>query len=419
MAANLGIIADDFTGAMLVAGKLEALGIEAPVSFLPEGLAEGPSGQIAILATRARLLPVPEALGFIATAAEALSAAGCPRLAYKASGSFDSTAEGNIGPAADFLSDRAGGAPVLMSAGFPAYGITVHQGYLFYRGRLVTESIKRQDPLTPMPDPDLARFLSGQTRSPVALLPHSVLRQGVEVAAAAWQVLLDGGARHVLSDTSDDGDVAVTVALALRRASVVVGSDPLIIGYALGLAAETASKAPLARVEGPGAVIVGSVGPTATAQIARFAEHGPVFTLDPADPRPDAALIAAALDWATPRIGPTPFCVATETTEAGVERAQKTLGPIGAARRAEALLSAVAAGLRDRGIRRLVVSGGETSGAVVAALGIRRMRALPDGPLGSGFCQAELPVPMALFLKSGKIGPEDVLARALDAMQRR
>lgn len=126
-------------------------------------------------------------------------------------------------------------------------------------------------------------------------------------------------------------------------------------------------------------------------------------------------MIAAALDWAAPRIGPTPFCIATD--DASVARAQAALGPIGAARRAEALLSAIAVGLRDRGIRLLVVSGGETSGAVVAALGIRRMRALSDGPLGSGFCRADLPVPMALFLKSGKIGPEDVLARALDAMQ--
>jgi uncharacterized protein YgbK (DUF1537 family) len=164
-------------------------------------------------------------------------------------------------------------------------------------------------------------------------------------------------------------------------------------------------------------VIVGSVGPAASAQIGHFATQYPVVTVDPADPRADAEVIAAALDWAAPRIGPTPFCIATVTDDAGVARAQSALGSLGAARRAEALLSAIAAGLRDRGVRRLVVSGGETSGAVVAALGIRRMRALPDGPLGSGFCIAEHPVPMALFLKSGKIGPEDILALAVDAMR--
>jgi uncharacterized protein YgbK (DUF1537 family) len=99
-----------------------------------------------------------------------------------------------------------------------------------------------------------------------------------------------------------------------------------------------------------------------------------------------------------------------------VERAQKAFGVIGAARRAERLLAGVAVGLRDRGVRRIVVSGGETSGAVVAALGIRRVRALPDGPLGSGFCIADEPVPMSLFLKSGKLGASDILARSLAAL---
>lgn len=416
MTRKPGIIADDFTGAMLVAGRLEALGIAAPVSFVPGGVAEGVPGQVAILATRSRLVPVADAVAIIAAGADALAGAGCTHLAYKGSATFDSTAKGNIGPAADWLSARAGGLPVLMGAGFPFYNITVHQGYLFYRGRLVTESIKRHDPLTPMPDPDLARFLSCQTERPVALLPHSVLRQGVDVAAAAWQSLLDGGAHNVLADASDDGDVAVTVALATSRASVVVGSDPLIIGYAQALAGEPVPSPAPAPVHGPGAVIVGTVGPTATAQVARFAALHPVRTVDPGDPRPDAAIIAEALDWATPRIGPQPLCIATATDDADVARAQAAFGPIGAARRAEALLGTIAAGLRDRGIRRLVVSGGETSGAVVAALGIRQMRALPDGPLGSGFCRAEVPVPMMLFLKSGKIGPEDVLVRALDAM---
>ena len=65
----------------------------------------------------------------------------------------------------------------------------------------------------------------------------------------------------------------------------------------------------------------------------------------------------------------------------------------------------------------MVVSGGETSGAVVAALGIRRVRALPDGPLGSGFCIAEEPVPMSLFLKSGKLGTPDSLLKSLEALK--
>ena len=416
----LGIIADDFTGALLVAGVLEAAGVAAPVLFQPDATAvEGRNADVLVLATRARVAPVAEALAEIAAGADALSAAGCPRLAYKACASFDSTEEGNIGPAADLLAHRSGGRPVLMSAGFPRFNATVHHGYLFYRRRLVSESVKRLDPLTPMTDPDLVRFLSHQTRAPVVLLPHLVLVQGAQATRMEWDRLIAAGAAHVLADTSDDLDVAQTVGLAVSVDPVVVASDPVIIGYARALAGDRAGAAPLSRLpEGPGAVLVGSVGPTAEVQIARFAAHGhDCLTLDLLAVQDEAATIAAALDWAAPRIGPRPFAIATTADAAGVARAQAALGQIGAARKAERLLAGVAQGLRDRGVRRLVVSGGETSGAVVAALGIRSVRALPEGPLGAGFCLTESPVPMVLFLKSGKLGEDDVLARALEAMR--
>jgi uncharacterized protein YgbK (DUF1537 family) len=374
---------------------------------------------VLVLATRARVAPVAEAQAEIAAGADALAAAGCARLAYKACASFDSTEAGNIGPAGDLLADRAGGRPVLMSAGFPRFNATVHHGYLFYRRRLVSESVKRQDPLTPMSDPDLVRFLSHQTRGPVALLPHLVLVQGAQATRAEWDRLIAAGARHVLADTSDDMDVTRTVELALATDPVVVASDPVIIGYARALAGDRVGAGPLpALPQGPGAVLVGSVGPTAEVQIARFAAHGhDVLTLDLLSTQDEAAVVAAALDWATPRIGPRPLAIVTTADAAGVARAQAALGQIGAARKAERLLAGVAKGLRDRGVRRLVVSGGETSGAVVAALGIHTVRALPEGPLGAGFCLADNPVPMVLFLKSGKLGEDDVLDRALEAMR--
>jgi uncharacterized protein YgbK (DUF1537 family) len=349
---------------------------------------------------------------------EALEAAGCTRIAYKACASFDSTETGNIGPAADLLSDRRGGAPVLMSAGYPAFNATVHQGYLFYRGRLVSDSIKRHDPATPMSDPDLARFLSRQTRTPVALLPHSVLRKGVDAARAAFVSLVAAGTRHVLADTSDDGDVTVSTALAVAEDAVVVASDPLILGYAKALAQNLPAEpvAALRHAEGPAAVLAGSVGPVVLAQLATFAQRYPVLALDLLDPRSEADQIAAALAWASPRIGAEPFAISTSTDPEGVARVQAVLGVAGAALRAERLLAGVAHGLVARGVVRLVVAGGETSGAVVTALGIARVRVSPDGPLGTGFCVTETAPKLSLYLKPGKLGADDVLLRAIEVM---
>ena len=111
MSHSLGIIADGFTGALMVAGYLEGAGIYCPVVF----------GR-----TRTRTIPVTDALFELGRMAEAFVSSGYERLAYKACASFDSTEAGNIGPAADYLADLQALRPVLMSAGFPRYGTTVH-----------------------------------------------------------------------------------------------------------------------------------------------------------------------------------------------------------------------------------------------------------------------------------------------------
>lgn len=416
MGSKLGIIADDFTGALMVAGYLEAAGIHCPVVFDP--LAVTGAAPVIIAGTRTRTVPVAEALAQVKRMAEAFQAAGFTRLAYKACASFDSTAEGNIGPAADLLADLQGVRPVFMSAGFPRFGATVHQGYLFYRGRLVTESIKRFDPLTPMPDPDLVRFLSLQTPHRIGLVPHATLRRGHDAAGAAVDALTADGAGHVLFDTTDDDDVEIAADLAAARPVTVAASDPLIIAYAGRLARGAAAAPPLPPFSaGPAAVLAGTVGPVILSQLAAFRAVHPVLTVDLLDPRGEVATIAAALDWAAPLIATRPFAISTATDQQGVARAQGTLGPVDAARRAEFLLGSIAVGLRERGVKRLVVAGGETSGAVVSALGIVSVRALPEGPLGTGFCVTDGPDPLSLYLKPGKLGADDILLRVLEVMK--
>lgn len=420
MEPGIGIIADDLTGAMLVASVFEADGIAAPVVLDPGDLTPTDGSGLVILGTRLRVAPLDQARAEIGRALRALSAAGCGRIAYKACASFDSTAEGNIGPAARLLSDHAGGAPVLFSAGYPEFNCTVHQGHLFYRKRLVSESVKRLDPLTPMTDPDLVRFLSLQTGTPLHLLSHRWLQPGLATARAEWQALLAAGARFVLADTSDDQDAEITARLAAEEGAVLVASDPAIIAYGRLLARHRdTAAADGARMppQGPGAVLVGSVGPTADAQTAAFARRHPLIRIDILDPRSEADLADGALTAALAEIGRQPVCIATTGDPESVARAQARFGIAGAALRTERVLSAVARGLVDAGVRQLVVSGGETSGAVVAGLGIRRLRALPPGPVGAGFCTAEAPMPIALFLKSGKLGADDALLAALDHLR--
>src|SRR5690606_3491949 len=136
--AEVGIIADDFTGGLMIAGYIEAAGLECPVIFDTAHLGGALHAPVVVVATRTRLISATEAVAEVARIADLFDAGGVRRIGYKVCASFDSTDQGNIGPVADFLAERYGQSQLLLSAGFPRFNTTMHQGYLFYRGRLVS-----------------------------------------------------------------------------------------------------------------------------------------------------------------------------------------------------------------------------------------------------------------------------------------
>jgi len=422
MAIGLGIIADDYTGGLMIATYMEQAGIACAYIVDPSALADLGDREVVIFATRARFLPAKEAVALVDSLTDALAAAGCRQIFYKFCASFDSTDEGNIGPCADLLAAKYGLPQLLIGPGFPDFRVTVFQGYLFYRDRLVSESIKRYDPITPMTDPDLVRVLERQTREKVGLLRHAVLHKGAAAARADLAASHEDGARYIIGDCVDNDDVGVLAELAEGRPALM-GADALCIALAIryhqrdsfGLA--RTKLEPARHAEGPGAVLVGSVGPITMAQLATFEGSHPVLRLDLLDPRSEEDVIAAALAWADPLVGKTPMAVTTACETEGVEAIQAKLGILGAARKAERLLASVAAGLRDRGVNRFVVAGGETSGAVVSALGIESARIVPSPQPGFGYIISDGPERMSLFLKPGKVGADDVFLTALAGME--
>jgi 3-dehydrotetronate 4-kinase len=413
-----GIVSDDFTGGLLVASYFEEAGIVCPVYFDPlVAKKDRPSDGIVIIVTRSRLEPVPEARRQIAVALDALDAIGCESIGYKVCGTFDSTEQGNIGPAADLIAERYDQTPLFISGGFVEYGITVYNGHMFIRNDLISESLKRLDPVTPMPDPNLVRFLSLQTRTPVGLIAHAELSKSNNAASDAVSRLVKAGYRHIMLDATGEDDLRASIFLA-KKAKAIVGSDSFIIYFGMDRAKERRGDPSTPRhADGPAALFVGSVGPVAGEQLAVFRKRYPVLDLNIAEDVSEEAIIERSLQWALPKIGDAPFGVTTWMDDAGVRETQAKLGRLGAARKAERLLSGIAAGVHEMGVRRIMVGGGETSGAIGAALNLSHVRSLPRGWIGGGVCIAEGPDPVSLFLKSGKLGTPDVFMRALEIMR--
>lgn len=415
----LGAIADDLTGAVELASMLQAGGARTRLvvgAAAVPGTAEGMDALV--VALRSRVAPPAEAVAESTQAAARLRALGARQIFLKYCASFDSLDTGNIGNVAEALRAVAPPAPVLFCPSFPEAARTVFHGHLFIGLQLLSDSPKRYDPLTPMTRSNLVEVLAPQTALRVGVLPFERVAEGAAAIRREAEAAHGQGIPFLITDAVLERDLRA-IAEASLDWPLTTGGSSLAAHYP-ALWAERGwlppgGAVPLPATPGPAAVLAGSCADRTREQVARFGQTHPVLSLDPMEPL--EASTARALDWATARLPQGPVCITTSDDPARVAQAQAAFGAIAAGRRAEALLGGLAAGLVGRGVRRLLVAGGETSGAVVGALGITQLRVAPYRALGIGLCRAEHPVPLALCLKSGKLGAVEMFAQALAEME--
>jgi 3-dehydrotetronate 4-kinase len=409
----LGCIADDFTGASdlantLAKGRMRVLQLIG----VPGGTVA--DCDAAVVALKSRSIPPPDAVTQSRAALAWLEEQGCRQFLFKYCSTFDSTPEGNIGPVAEALAQDLGAKAVIVCPAFPTAGRTVYQGHLFVFDRLLSESGMERHPLTPMTDPDLRRWLRQQTQEPVGHLPLATVRQGPEAIAAALEQAAQEGTTFIVADAVFDEDL-VALGRAAAGARLITGGS----GIALGLPANFRQEGLLAEDPpgyagrpGPGAVLAGSCSGATLRQIVEHARTHPALAVDPdqamAGEIDPGELARFALEHAEGE--PLLF---TSAEPARVAEAQARHGREALSERLESLFADTARRLVDQGVARLVVAGGETSGAVVSALGIRAVSIGPEIDPGVPALLVETGPPLALALKSGNFGGPDFFSRAL------
>ncbi len=403
---------------------LVALGVPCGFVTDPAAIDVEEAVPAVVIARRTRVVPAAEAVALMEEGAMALQALDVRQIFFKYCATFDSTDEGNIGPVADRLLELTGAPLTAFCPAAPQSGRTVYNGHLFVGTQLVSESAKRHDPLTPMTDPDLVRVLRRQTRYPVGLLSQADVGKGEDHLRSVVAVHAAQGTRHLIADAIDDRDLAALAAATwdwpLMTGNATVASHYPPIWRAKGLLpVGAASRDPGAAppVRGPGVVLSGSCAERTFEQLADFERAAPVLRLDLLSADDPSALVARALDWALPRLAEGSVAIATSASLKDLRASQARHGRDGAARMAEAILGRIAVALHAAGVRRFVVAGGETSGAVLEHLGIRRLNVGPYGGPGIGSAVTLGDDPSAFCLKSGKLGPTDLFRAELEAMR--
>lgn len=417
----LGCIADDFTGATDLASTLVRQGMRAvQLIGVPEAGDPAPNADAIVVALKSRTAPPGQAVAESLAALRWLQGAGCRQFFHKYCSTFDSTDEGNIGPVADALIDALGCGFALACPAFPANGRTVYQGYLFVGGALLNESGMQDHPLTPMRDANLVRVLSRQTEGTVGLVPFATVDRGAAPIRAAMTALKEQGRRYAIVDAVTDAHLLAIGEAADGQALVTGGS-----GVAMGLPSNFRRAGLLGEhdagrlpdVPGHAAVLAGSCSRATLFQLGSARDRVPTLELDPLATPDAAALARQALEWAEGKLGAVPVVIAASTVPEQVQALQAKLGREAAGALVEDALATVAAGLVARGVRRLVVAGGETSGAVVGRLGVKRLRIGAEIDPGVPWTLAEGgEEPLLLALKSGNFGGRDFFLEAFERL---
>jgi 3-dehydrotetronate 4-kinase len=422
MTLLLGAIADDFTGATDLASTLVQGGMRT-VQLLGLPAADAPASadvDAIVVALKSRSIPAADAVAESRAALAWLKAAGARQIFFKYCSTFDSTDAGNIGPVADALMDDLGAPITIANPAFPLNGRTVFFGHLFVGDRLLSESGMQNHPLNPMTDPDLVRVLARQTPRPVGLIDYRTVHAGAEAVRERLQALADAGTRHAIADAISEDDL-ITIGTAAADLDLITGGSGVAMGLPAnfrrqGLLADNARADALPAIAGPAAVLSGSCSRATLAQVARFRETRESFEVDPLAIAAGRDVAAEALAWAQPRIAAAPVLIYASAPPETVSAVQQQLGRAEAGELVERTMAAIGKGLVAAGVRRLVVAGGETSGAVVGALGVTALRIGPAIDPGVPATVTLGNPQLALALKSGNFGAEDFFEKALRTM---
>jgi 3-dehydrotetronate 4-kinase len=419
----LGCIADDFTGATDLAGTLVRGGMRTIQAIGTPNHGETFTGVDAVVvALKSRTAPTAEAVAQSLAACRWLKANSARQFYFKYCSTFDSTAQGNIGPVADALLADLGADFTTLCPAFPEAKRTVYQGHLFVGAELLSDSAMRHHPLTPMTDSNLLRLMAAQTKARVGLVPWSAVRQGSAAIAAAFDELRRDGITYAVVDAIEDADL-LALGEACADLVLLTGGSGAAIGLPAsfrrkGLLASRSDVEDLPGAGGAAAVLAGSCSAATLRQVDHMKTRHPALKLDPiALCENGGEEIARALDWAVSKLPQTPVLIYASAPPDEIGRVQSRLGRERAGALVEDAMARIAKGLVSEGVRRLVIAGGETSGAVVEALGIPALRIGRQIDPGIPATLSTSTPRLALALKSGNFGTDDFFSKALAALK--
>ncbi|MGB1321365.1 MAG: 3-oxo-tetronate kinase [Vibrio gallaecicus] len=411
----LGVIADDFTGATDIAGFLVENGMRTiQLNGIPAGDFDV-SADAVVISLKSRSCPVDEAITDSVTALKWLQSQGCQQFYFKYCSTFDSTAQGNIGPVTDALLAELGESFTMVCPALPVNGRTVYNGHLFVFGELLSDSGMRNHPVTPMTDSSVVRMMNAQSEGVSGLVNFQTIEQGSDSVTARFEELKSQGNRYAVVDAFNSEHL-VTLGQAAKSLKLITGGSGLAAGIAKNwtehLVDQSDAKLAGSPVKAPTVVFSGSCSVMTNQQVTAYKQLAPHFAIDVKACLTNAQYTNEVFDWVMTHSQSefAPLVYATADA-AALKTIQEEYGAQASSHAVEQFFSQLAIKLQKNGVKNFIVAGGETSGVVTQSLAVKGFHIGPQIAPGVPWVKS-VEGDLSLALKSGNFGDENFFAKA-------
>ena len=419
----LGCIADDFTGASDAASFLAKQGVKTVLyNGIPEKSSEktskrisekfaGKKGELAdvqaiVIALKTRTMETKKAVAQSLEAVEWLKEHGAGQIYVKYCSTFDSTKEGNIGPIMDALLEKYQVPYSILCPALPVNGRTVENGKLYVNGVPLDESPMKNHPLTPMWDSEIKNLMEAQSKYSCL----NVYDIGEKEQNKVQEYSKKENHFYVIPDYKETED-AKKIVEVFGDLPILSGGSGLLEELAFKYASTSASETNPQKTKGKALLLAGSCSVATRGQIAYMKQKGiPMKKMDPLK-----LLNGTQTEeelWNFIESNDSEVLIYSSDNPENVKEVQKA-GKEEAAQILERTTANLAKRAVENGITRIIVAGGETSGAVTKALGYYSYGIGESVAPGVPIMIPKENENIRLVLKSGNFGNEDFMEKAL------
>lgn len=417
---KIGVIADDFTGATDIASFLVLNGLSTVQLCEVSDDIAAPDVDAVVISHKSRSCPAEEAVAQTKRSLEWLRKNKCQQVYFKYCSTFDSCAKGNIGPVADMLMKELGTDFTIFQPALPVNARTVYKGYLFVGDVLLSESGMRNHPITPMTDSFLPRLVEMQSAGKCGVIDVYTVRKGPEAVKAAIQDLKARGYKYAVLDAVGEEDLIIE-GEAVKDMPLVTGGSGLAIGLARAVrekGSDAASAMKLGYPQGKKAVVFsGSCSVMTNKQVAYYAKIAAEKKVDVdilmgGDAKKRDAYVDEILDFIKAHLDDpyAPLVYATSDPDT-LHQIQQKYGVQASSSCIENFFAGLSVKVKDLGVERFIIAGGETSSIVTKALSVAGFYI--GAPIAPGVPWVRsINNSFSLTLKSGNFGKEDFFEKA-------